>query len=143
MSILKLLGVRSSILSFLEVALFFLLITPIYFSCVSSVYAVFTKNAVTARMFLMPYESGSLAAWSGILPIWMWIVAAAGYLLLVTLYWAPGETTTNETELRGLVIFAMAAFAAGCVWLQLSGHYLSNVAGLFWTIVTGNYKPTA
>ena len=137
MSILKAIGVRSAILSFLEIALFFLVITPLYFSTVGTICALATGQSVTTGMFLMPYAH--LDQWSGILWIWMWLIEAVGYLLLITIYWAPGEAGLDEVELRGLVIFSLAAAVVGAVWLQTHGQYLSNIASTFWSIMNGSY----
>ncbi|MFA6134318.1 MAG: hypothetical protein WC869_09930 [Phycisphaerae bacterium] len=143
MSILKILGVRSAAASFLEVTAFFLVISPLYFAILGTIYALIARESLTAGMFFLPYLGENLSRWSAILPIWMWLIEGAGYLLLVTIYWTPGETSLDESELRGLVIFAVVAAVAGAFWLQTSGHYLTEIAGTFWSIMTGTYKAGA
>jgi len=36
--------------------------------------------------------------------VWMWFIQGGLYLLLVTVYWAPGDKGVNENELRALVL---------------------------------------
>lgn len=139
MSILKRLGVHNAILSFVEIAFFFLVMTGLYFGVLSAIYAVAAKAAgkVTFWMVVMPLAPGNLGAWLGMLPAWMWILEGLGYLLLVTIYWAPGDQRVDESEMRGFVIFVVAALAAVAVWLQMHG-YLSQLAGTFWGIMTSS-----
>jgi hypothetical protein len=133
------LGVHSAVLSFLEIALFFLVITGLYFGVLSAIYAVAAKTAgrLTFSMVAMPFRPGNLGAWLGILPAWMWILEGLGYLLVITIYWAPGDQGLDETELRGFVVFLVTALVAVAVWLQMRG-YLSQLAGIFWGIMTSS-----
>jgi hypothetical protein len=137
MSILKRLGINSAVLSFLEIALFFLVITGLYFGLLSTIYALVrgAGGQLTFSMVLMPLGPSSLGAWTGILPAWMWIVEGLGYLFLVTVYWAPGEDSVNTSELRGFVIFVIVALVVLAVWLAMHG-YLSQLAETFWEIMT-------
>ena len=107
MSILKALGIRSVVLSFLEVGLFFLVITPLYFSLLATVYALVSGQGsrLDWAVTVLPLAPASLGRWAGILPVWMWALELIGYLLLVTIYWAPGEERVDRAELGGLMIF--------------------------------------
>ena len=137
MSLLRRLGINSAVLSFLEIILFFLVITGLYFGLLSTIYAFVggARDRLTFSMVFMPLGPSNLGAWAGILPAWMWIVEGLGYLFLVTIYWAPGEDSVNASELRGFVIFVIVALAVLAVWLQMHG-YLSQLAGTFWEIMT-------
>jgi hypothetical protein len=137
MSLLKRLGIHSAVLSFVEIVLFFLVITGLYFGLLSSLYAVVAGSAakVSASMVFVPLMPSNLGDWAGILPAWMWILEGLGYLLLITIYWSPGEAEVDESELRGFVIFVVTALVALAVWLQAHG-WLSQLAGVFWNIVT-------
>jgi hypothetical protein len=137
MSILKALGLRSVLLSFLEVVLFFAVITPLYFSLVATPYALAKSQQLDATMLLLPLSPAGLALWAAILPVWMWAVEIAAYLLLVTIYWAPGDPAQNRAELGGLVLFIVLAAAGGIAWLEASHRYVSQVIWTFWGIVTG------
>ncbi len=138
MSLLKALGLRSVLLSFLEVVLFFAVITPLYFSLAATPYAlVKARQELNATMVLMPLSPAGLVGWSAVLPVWMWALEIAGYLLLVTIYWAPGDPDQSRTELRGLVLFLVLAVVGGIAWLEISHRYVSQVLWTFWGIVTG------
>jgi hypothetical protein len=138
MSILKALGLRSVLLSFLEVVLFFAVITPLYFSLVATPYALAkAPDQLDATLLLLPLTPAGLSHWAAILPVWMWALEIAGYLLLVTIYWAPGDPAQSRAELGGLVLFIVLAAVGGIAWLEMSHRYVSQVIWTFWGIVTG------
>jgi hypothetical protein len=114
MSILRHLGIKDrtlyTFLSFWEITLFFL----------ASVWA-----------FLGLYK---LATTHGV-PVWGWILAGGVYLLIVTIYWAPGEKEENEAELLAFVLFLVATLLVGGAWLQWRYHALSATAKTFWSIL--------
>ncbi|MCE5278669.1 MAG: hypothetical protein ABFD92_13315 [Planctomycetaceae bacterium] len=67
-------------------------------------------------------------------PVWLWFVQGAVYLLLVTIYWAPAGEGINEIELRALVLTMLAALvAAGVANFAL----VRGLAKTFWNIITG------
>jgi len=67
-------------------------------------------------------------------PVWMWFVQGALYLLLVTIYWAPGEEAANETELRALVLTMVLALVVGGIYYR---DTVVKLARTFWDIVAG------
>jgi hypothetical protein len=148
MSILKVLGIRSVLLSFLEIVLFFAVVTQIYFSLVATIYvlidALMTRvwPQMNAAMVLLPLSPTSLVQWGGILPVWMWAMEIAGYLLLVMIYWAPGDGAQVQTELRSLVLFIVVTVLGSVAWLEISHRYVSRTIGIFWSIVTGHATGT-
>jgi hypothetical protein len=140
MSILKALGIRSMVASFLEVGLFFLVITPLYFSAVAAIYALVARQGgqLDWSMTLLPLAPASLGRWGGILPVWMWAMELLGYLLLVTIYWAPGEQGLNRAELGGLVIFLIVTAVGSLAWVNYRYGAVGNAVTTFWRIVTGH-----
>ncbi|MGA2264810.1 MAG: hypothetical protein ABSH10_00055 [Phycisphaerae bacterium] len=144
MSLLKILGIRSVLLSFLEIVLFFAVVTPIYFSLVAMIYVLINGllthawPQMNASMVLLPLSPASLVRWGGILPVWMWAVEIAGYLLWVMIYWAPSDQDQVLVELRSLVLFFVVAVVGGVAWLEISHRYVSRTIGIFWSIVTGH-----
>ncbi len=139
MSIFKALGMRSIVLSFLEVGVFFLVITPLYFSVLATSYALLSGpvGRLDWSMVVLPLSPVGLGQWGGILPVWMWAVELAGYLLLVTIYWAPGDSSLDRAELGGLVIFLVVAVVGGLAWLDYRYRAVREAAETFWRIVTG------
>jgi hypothetical protein len=136
MSILKALGIRSMALSFLEVLVFFLVLTQVYFLLLAVPYALAIRagGQLNAGMVLLPLIPTSLGQWGAILPVWMWAVELAGYVLLVTIYWAPGDSGLDRAELGGLVIFLVAAVVGGLVYEYRA---VGEAVDMFWRILSG------
>lgn len=139
MSILKALGIRSVVASFLEVALFFLVVTPLYFSLLATIYALSSGQGgqLDWAVTVLPLAPSSLGRWAGILPVWMWAVELVGYLLLVTIYWAPGEKGLDRAELGGLMIFLIVAVVGSLAWLDYRHKAVYQAVETFWRIVSG------
>lgn len=110
MSVMRHLGIRSTIGSFVEIAAFF---------------------AASVGAFYGLYK---LATTRGV-PVWMWILAGGAYLLIVTIYWAPGEKEDNEVELRAFVLFLVVALVVGGVLLESFFGAVSGTAKTFWGIL--------
>jgi hypothetical protein len=108
MSLMILLGRRSTLLSLLEMLLFSL-ITAVYFVLVAFIYAAIAQ--AVGKIELQTFFS--IRDWFASLPVWMWIVEGLGYLLLITIYWTPGDEPANETELRAFAIFVAILLAIG------------------------------
>lgn len=130
MSILKALGIRSTLLSLLEVALFFVLLTPLYFCLLGGIYVL------AARPELDP-NLGVIVRLAAVMPVWMWAIQIAGYLLLITIYWSPGEAAQDRAELGALVGCLTLAAVGGLAWLELSHGAVSGTIWTFYRIVTG------
>ena len=130
MSILARMGLHSALLSFLEMVVFFGVISMIYFVGIAGVHA-------TATQVLPPEGAtwgGTLAAWFSALPAWLWIGMGLGYVALLTVYWAPGNPEANEAELRAFLLLAGVLLVTGVVtwWKTIRG-----IAEMFWDLVGG------
>ena len=188
MSIMKLLGVRSWFLSFVEIVFFFCVLSVLYFAVMVGGYRLLavalasnrpppadqyaasapasqsqtaSAPASQAQVATAPSpaatqsqsapasqsQPASAAAvepakgsWLTTTPAWMWIIAAVGYVLLVTLYWAPGDQQLDDTELRAFGVFVVVVLAGGLLYLELAHHrVVSDQLELFWKIVSGHY----
>jgi hypothetical protein len=139
MSILKALGVRSMALSFLEVLLFFLVLTQVYFLLLAVPYALAIRagGQLNFWMVSLPLIPSSLGQWGEVLPVWMWVVELAGYVLLITIYWAPGDAGLDRAELGGLVIFLTAAVVGGLAYADYRYRAVEEAASVFWRILSG------
>lgn len=207
MSIMKLMGVRSWVLSFVEIVFFFGVVSTAYFGVLLGGYqvgaSVFGSDpveqatttsapasqaataaapaAATAPAQTQPvvaeasattqpaagqaasspasqsrpaYSQAPTAAasqpggksrgWLASTPVWMWIIAGVGYVLLVTLYWAPGDGKLDDAELRAFAVFVAVVVIGGLVFVnvQYDGAVTSQLK-LFWTIVSGHYQPSS
>ena len=67
---------------------------------------------------------------------WMWIVAALVYLLIVTLWWSPGEHAADDTELHALAIVLVAAAIAAGIYVELKYGLIWNLCKEFWNILS-------
>ena len=135
MSVLVRLGVRSTILSLIETCWFFLVMTPVYFIVVSCVYALASRQ--WQGFAELVGASGVLASSFKILPVWMLIVEGLGYLLLITIYWAPGQAEANTAEVRALALFlAMAVVALVVVMIRVQGF--AAVSGVVREVFTSS-----
>ena len=68
-------------------------------------------------------------------PVWVWIVLGALYLLIVTIWWAPGADADNETELHAMAIVFAVVLLAGAVYAEYQHGAVSGVASEFWEIL--------
>ena len=112
MSLGRQFGVRNPLFSFAEIAVFFVL----------SYLAFYGLYWIAA---LPDYE----------VPVWGWILAGAAYLLIVTVYWAPGEKEDNEAELAGFVLFLAISAVVGGVLLESWFGALSGAVKTFWEVL--------
>ena len=136
MSILARIGVRSTLLSMVEVVFFFGVLTVAYFVGVSTLYVAVTDagDESISRLFTSSYPFADLGEMLLLVPAWMWFVQVAGYLLLVTIYWAPGDEGINRTEIRALVLTMVLACLVAGIYFH---HTVAQLAQTFWKIVTG------
>ena len=96
----------AALLSFVEVVLFFAVLSPLFGLALAALYFLVTD---------MP--DGGLAAWPGALSMGAWIVLSLAYLLLITLYWVPPKDDgANRVQVGGLVVFLVAALLVGAIW---------------------------
>jgi len=76
------------------------------------------------------------ALFGGAAPGWLWFVLGLLYLLIVTIWWSPGEQADNDVELRALtVVFLLAIVVAG-VYAQAKHQMLSKLFKDFWYILS-------
>lgn len=134
MSLLRLFKVQGPIaataVSFVEMILFFCGISLAYFALMCALYV-----GPAARWAGLSLEGVGYGDWPYLLPVWMWIVTGVLYLLLITLYWVPGDEETNRAELRGFVLFLVAAAAVGAIYVQVQYGLVSETfAKLFGTV---------
>jgi hypothetical protein len=138
MSLTRKLGVQNPLLSFVEILVFFRVISWAYFALIGLMYALFSGQIgrVSGSMVAMWNFPVGLSSWFGVVPVWMWILMGLGYLLLITIYWAPGEAATSQSELRGFVLFVLVGLVAGGIYIQLKYQGITMVAetfrGIFW-----------
>jgi len=136
MSLTRRLGVKNAVVSFVEILVFFRVISWAYFALICLMYALFSGQIgrVTGSMVAMWTFPLGLGAWFDVVPIWMWILVGLGYLLLIKIYWAPGDEAANESELKGFVLFALLGLVAGGIYIQAKYSGISMVARTFWGI---------
>ncbi len=102
------------ILAFIEMLLFFSVVSALYFFIVPAVYF--------ALVALIQWRQATLAhvqapwTWLGQLPIWMTIITGAGYVGLVALYWSPGDRRLDKAELLAGLILLCAAVVGVAIW---------------------------
>ena len=110
-----------------------------YFSLLATVYALVSGQGsrLDWAVTVLPLAPASLGRWAGILPVWMWALELIGYLLLVTIYWAPGEERVDRAELGGLMIFLVVAVVGGLAWVDYRHKAVYTAVETFWRIVTG------
>ena len=140
MSLTRRLGVQNPLLSFVEILVFFRVISWAYFALIGLMYALFSGHIgqVSGSMVAMWNFPLGLGSWFAVVPIWMWILMGLGYLLLITIYWAPGEEAVSESELKGFVLFVLIGLLAGGIYIQMKYQGITMVAGTFWGIFGSN-----
>jgi len=127
MSLSVWLGVRGRYATFLvalvEQAFFFTVVTSLYFVAVRALYQWFAPGPVRVgwETFVNP------PAWFAGLPPWMWLLQGAGYLLLITIYWAPGREEANSMEVTAFAVLLGLAVIGALGWLQVSRNLLGDV----------------
>ena len=57
-----------------------------------------------------------VAAFDTATPAWLWIIASIVYLILLCVWWAPGEDANNKAEVWALVIVALVTLSVLVVW---------------------------
>lgn len=127
MSITKTSGVEGVVSSFLEAAIFFLFITPVYWLATSVLYILIAAITASAKWDLLRYP----ADWVASLPVWVWILQAGGFLLLITIYWTPRDKRINDAQVRGLVMFLLTAALIGILYVQITSKGITGTASLF------------
>jgi len=121
--------VLGTLAALLEMVLFFGAITGAFLAAVCWLY--FT---ITSGWDQVSLEGTGYLRLPLLLPVWMQILAGVLYLLLITLYWAPGDEQTNRTELRGFVLFLVVAAIAGAIYVQVQ---YGLITGLFEALAPG------
>jgi len=140
MSLTRRLGVHNALLSFVEILVFFRVISWAYFALIGLMYALFSGQVgrVSGSMVAMWNFPVGLSSWFVVVPVWMWILMGLGYLLLITIYWAPGEEATSQSELKGFVLFVLVGLVVGGIYIQLKYQGITMVAETFWGIFGPN-----
>jgi len=64
----------------------------------------------------------------------VWILQAAGFLLLITIYWTPRDKQADDAQMRGLVLFLLAIVLIGAMYVQITFGTISHVRDLFYGI---------
>ena len=126
MSLLIRFGVRSLFFSIVEVAVF-LGLSVAYFMFLPRVY-----GPIAERLDLV----------STTVPIWGWVLMGGLYLLIVTVYWSPGEKPSNDTELFAFVIVIAAALVVGAIYAETEYDILSNLGKEFVEILRTGGRAT-
>jgi len=137
---------RHVLLSLLEMVLFFLLVTPLFFIAMSLAcsgighlfelmkFGDFWDNLSSQKVLSV----WLVLPWLGALPVWVWIVDGVGYLGLVTLYWVPGDEAVNQTERRAFALFLLIALVAFFAYLlRWHAAALRAIFDDFWNLVAG------
>lgn len=131
MSIVKLINPRDRIvavpLALIETAVFFCVLSSAYFLLVSLVYQMLAAE----ELRLAVLDPGT---WFGPLPAWMWIIEGGVYMLLITVYWAPGERLVNDSEVMAFAIFLLLAALTFAVF---NYGAVSSVGDTVWNAWTG------
>jgi len=162
MSIMARIGVRSVLLSVVEIAVFFGLSAG-YFVAAGRLHSVIQRNRAEARQkartaAAAEAERKALAEGksqadaekesqiaadrvgkplrpdAGI-PVWLWVVLAVGYLLIVTVWWSPGDEKANNTELIALAVVVVVAAIAGGIFVEHKYGGISGTWDTFWQIL--------
>jgi len=114
----------ATVLSFVEMIVFFGVISTAYFALMCGAYVRIAAWADTDLLQGVGYGD-----WPGLLPAWMWIVSGLLYLLLITLYWAPSQDAqVNQAELRGFVLFLVVIAVVALVVFQIQSGFLTKLA---------------
>jgi len=66
------------------------------------------------------------------MPIWMWIVLGAIYIMIVTVWWTPGDEKANNTELVALAIVACGTAVVAAIVFQ---EQVVGIVKEFWNIM--------
>ncbi len=82
-------------------------------------------------------QHGYRAIFDSTLPIWGWILLGAAYLVLVTIWWSPGEKADNEKELLAFAIVAAGTVIVGGIFIQAKYGTLLRLWSTFWEIMLG------
>lgn len=133
MSLTRKLHLTSPWLAALETAVFFCVLVPAWLLLAALAYRALPA-AAGGRTESAP---GGPLGWLGTLPVWMWMIQGAGVLLLLTLYWVPGEEETSRIELGGLVRFLVIAAGILVAWAQLTGGLVTDFLSTYWQALGG------
>ncbi len=74
--------------------------------------AAYLLGAGTLYLAFVPGEVVSVGGLVAETPVWAYALVFAAYLLLITIYFAPGEGRTNQVELRAFTIFLAVGLLA-------------------------------
>jgi len=114
MSLMVRLELRSTILSLVEMILFFGVISAAYLLGTNFIFAVVADRLGRATV----YPFWDVAAWFRAPPWWAYALEGAGYLALLTIYWSPGDEEQNRAEVRAFGVFLMLVAAAAGWWVN-------------------------
>ena len=130
MSLMRLWAMRSTALSFLEMILFFLILTPLYLAGVSYAFLGIRGGAPGLPAFgwadSLAWLATATASGIAALPIWMILLLTAGYFLIIVFYWIPGRKEDNDAELRGFAVFLLAVLVFGGLYVQWQYHGITT-----------------
>lgn len=86
---------------------YFWAVTAAYLAGAGALYMVFAPAAGWAQ----PSAALDVGALLVGIPVWQHALIVVGYLLLITVYWAPGDEQAGTIELRGFTAFLILAAA--------------------------------
>jgi len=95
---------RSGVVGLVLKAALFALISAAYLAGAGVLYLAFAPGAAEADVSV-----GGLVAET---PVWAYALVFAAYLLLITIYFAPGEGRSNQVELRAFTLFLAVGLLA-------------------------------
>jgi len=112
MSIVSMLDTRSKwtayVASLVEQIVFFTVISGLYFLLVRLIYVGLSQGFGALDIA----ELTSVSSYITAVPMWVLTLAVCGYMLLITLYWAPRRNETDNTEVAA---FATLLLGVGIV----------------------------
>ncbi len=82
---------------------------------VLSIFEILVFAALSVGYFWL-LKVAYVAAFDTATPVWLWIVASIVYLVLLCVWWAPGEDANNKAEVWALVIVALVTLSVLVVW---------------------------
>lgn len=132
MSLMKKLGIKSLPLSVLEIGASLALLSGVCFLLPTFLYAKATGG---------PSALGQWSQWLIGGPLWLYAAGTGAFLVLVLIYWAPTDQTTDALEVRALTIFIVIVLAGGLLIAQRQFRTLSSVGAEMSKMFNGHPLP--
>ena len=111
------------------------MVSVAYFLGISALYVGLSEGgSAVGEIFTPAFPYVALGELLFFVPVWMWFIEIAGYLLLVTIYWVPGDEDSNRTEMRALVLTMVLACVGAGIYFRGTVVHLART---FWKIVAG------